>query len=185
MVEASTSLGEMAHELRFFTPALLYIRGAFDRNLSQELADHCAIQSGEIISIDCPKPFFQGLGRGVLGGRVVDWDHRIYATPHEHWETIKNFVQGIAAINHDIQRYWRAVVHTLDMVDAVAMMNKPHLADAVIITINVVGISGTDGLHHMAPASNPPLTRPYPATGNAEAKILEEAKVALSIGAES
>lgn len=157
--EASTLSDMVADGFQFFTPALLVTHGLFDRdpvvefNRTMDTTD----DSERPFAVDCEHPFFSGLGKGLLNGQFVDWDHRLYGIVGEHWEQLLGFLNSLAW--HDPKRYNYAKVgsHDLTIVDPTKFYGHGGvLTEIPVLPITVFCVSGYRNFFWIRPAKDPP-----------------------------
>jgi hypothetical protein len=176
------SFAELAEEVYFFTPALIPLKGQYDRGVMGEFIRCCNPKEDDTpFAIDCEWPLFDGLGQSIEDGRVVNWDHRLYGVRRGAETEINNFLLSIALVNRRMRNYGRVTSHILRLVDAVKLHTDPLLDEIPVFTLTVYGVSMMDCIHHMAPAKDPPRTRPYATTAKPDPEIIKEGRIALGI----
>lgn len=98
-------LSQRANPLTLFTPALLVTHGGFDRDPVIEFdarfpADHADLRPFFIQLQRGDEAFFSGLGQApVSGGRMINWDRRLYCIDASRAEDCFAFIGGIAFSN--------------------------------------------------------------------------------------
>jgi hypothetical protein len=156
------TLTQMAEEFEFFTTALYNLAG-FDRDPIIEFLKFKQISDPreQPTAIDYPRPFFQGLGVGVLLGKVVNWDHRIYAIRREYWTDLRDTIAGIGWADQKRRIFARGLFHELTMVDPTQFYAAGGvLSELPLITITVFAVSSNKAFTHIQPALNPPRDLP-------------------------
>lgn len=168
------TLGDWSLELRYFTTALICTHGKFDRDPLYEFNSRHYVEDPDLrpFAIDCPRPFFQGLGTHTLGRRPrvptdppqeqVNWDHRLYAVHASRWEELLTFIGGITFTDPQIACYVKVFNHTLEIMDATAWSQLVGLDALPTIQVTVFGVSSNTNFVYMRPAVDPPRTRAYP-----------------------
>jgi hypothetical protein len=170
---AERTLLDWSRELEFFTPALLVQFGKFDRDPVIEVIKHTGIAAS---AVNCESPLFSGLGKGMLLGQEVNWDHRLYCVPTEHWTPFRDTLNGIAWRDVERGTYNRAMFHELDVFDPTTFAKRGGLlAELPFLTITVFGVSNNKGQVYLEPASSPPQNRPSPKTIGPRPEMVQEA----------
>ncbi len=157
------TLTEMSEEFEFFTTALYNLAG-FDRDPVIEFLKYYPLPDprDQPAAIDYPRPFFQGLGVGLLLGKVVNWDHRIYAIRREHWQALRDTIAGIGWADQQKRIFARGLFHELTMVDPTKFYAAGGvLSELPLITITVFAVTSNKAFTHIQPATDPPRTRPW------------------------
>jgi hypothetical protein len=177
----SQTLLDLAGELTYFTTAPLQIYGGFDRDACMEYVLHNNPPEAERpFAIDCEHPFFQGLPATLLGlaphQERVAWNHRIYAIPTVRWEDCREFIACLAVTNTPAKRYTATDWHEVQVVDPLSMASGRVLDTLPLLTVVVFTANTNHGFIHLAPAKDPPRTRPYPFRQEPRAEIVTLAK---------
>lgn len=173
------TFGELSKEVTFFTPALLLVRGEFDRDPISEFRKELNPPADQMpFAIDVPLPIFQGLGSTLMGGYPVNWDNRLYGVATDYWQAFYDFMLAITAIDRRKPRYWRTISHGLTIVDPIALKYRKQES---IPTVDIIVFcpSAVDGLYHLAPATDPPRTRAFPVRGEPNPDIVKEGLAVL------
>lgn len=157
------TLSDMTRDMEFFTTALMVTAGNFDRDpIIEYLKVHNLPGRDAPIAIDYARPFFEGLGTGVLLGRVINWNHRLYAIRRELWPDFRDTVAGMAWADQRQRTYTRALFHELEIVDETLMHKKGEILSGLpMITITVFACSSNLAFNYIAPALRPPVTRAF------------------------
>lgn len=182
---AEGSLCDMAKDgYVFFTTALILTHGLLDRDPVAEFerthttndpATRCQ-------AIDCEYPFFEGLGMGVLGNALVNWDHRLYAVVPETWVECKSFLEAICAFSTKKQHYFRTGSYQLNIVDPIAFHGfgvGRYGGELPVIEVNVFCVATNRLFAWIAPPENPPLTLPSICLGPPRPEVIPEAAAVL------
>lgn len=183
--EELTTLSQLTREFAFFTPALILTHGHFDRDPMREFNAFRPVDTDaeRPFAVDAARPFFQGLGVHPLpDGEMVNWDHRLYGIVRHRWDEVLNFLGGLAMYDSRRYHYARAMSYSLLIVDPTSLgQGGPVLwtGDVPTISITVFGVSTNRGIHYLAPAADPPRTRPFPHTRPADQKLVAEAEAVL------
>lgn len=182
VTQSKHTLGDMAKDgFVFFTPALITTHGLFDRDPLVEFRRHHPHIKDDLapFAIDCERPFFQGIGHGIVNGQFIDWNHRLYGMHSQHWEELHRFLSALAM--YDAKRYHYAKIgwHHLVIVDPTAMASDKVLTEIPRIRITVFCVSGYRGFAYIEPAKDPPRTLPYLKLKPPERELQEEAEALL------
>ncbi len=178
------TLSDYALELRYFTTALIYTHGHFDRDVLYEFNSRYYVDDPDLrpFAVDCARPFFQGLGVTPLGrtGEQVNWDHRIYAIHQSRWEQCLQFLLGISFSNPATQHYVRVFSHVLQLLDPTAWDRVTAVDEVPEIMLTVFGVSTNRNFVYLQPAANPPLTRPCPVAEAPRQDAIREGQAVLN-----
>lgn len=167
--EPEHTLQEMSKELRYFTTALIITHGRFDRDPLYEFNSrhwHDDINMRPF-AIDLPQPIFQHLGITLLGRpesgcqERVNWNHRLYAIHESRFEELQKFITSISFSDPYSKRFVTVGAHVLEIVDQTSLGIMAAADELPTIHITVFCISTNYEFVYMAPAVDPPRTRPY------------------------
>jgi hypothetical protein len=181
--EAAHTLTDMVRDgFVFFTPALLLTHGLFDRdpivefNRTHETED----EAERPFFVDCQFPFFQNLGFGMVGGQLVNWDHRLYGICGRNWEELRSFLGALAWYDPHRYNYARVGSHALQIIDPTLLHDHGNaLTELPFIEITVFCVSTYRGFVWMSPATDPPRTRPFPRVEPPRKRLQQEAEAVL------
>jgi hypothetical protein len=178
-----STIGDMARDgFVFFTPALITMYGLLDRDPVVEFnkTHHTTDDAERVFYIDCEYPFFTGLGEGLLGGQLVDWDHRIYGITGANWGPCKSFLEAISGFSAKLYHYFRIGTHELSIVDPTAFYGHGGtLLELPVIDLTVFCVSTNRSFSWIAPAKDPPRTMPYLYVDPPRPEIIPEAEAIL------
>lgn len=179
-----STLGDMQKDgYVFFTPALVVTHGLFDRdpviefNRTHQTDD----EEDRPFQVDCDYPLFQDLGKSVVQGQVVDWDHRIYGIVEPGWEQLRDFIGSIACCMPAWYHYAKIGFHNLKIVDSTALHGGRVLTELPTVDIFVFFVSTCRYFAWMAPAKDPPRTLPFAQVDPPKPEIKAEAEAAFVI----
>lgn len=177
-----STIGDMIKDgFVFFTPALLLTHAHFDRDPLVEFnRTHTTNDPQEQpFFVDCERPFFQGLGRSLLGDKLVNWNHRLYGVHKDVWPQCRDFIAAIAV--YDVKRYHYAKMgsHDLRIIDPTALRGHGGVAELPVIDITVFCVSAYRYFVWIAPAVDPPRTLPYVKLDPPQPEIIPEAEAVL------
>lgn len=177
-----STLGDMrADGYVFFTPALIITHGLFDRdpviefNRTHQTND----ESDRPFHVDSEYPFFQALGKSLVQGDLVDWDHRLYGVHETHWAQLRDFIAAIAIYDPKRYHYAKIGFHNLKIVDPTALHANRVSAELPTIDIWVFFVSAYRYFAWMAPAKDPPRTFPFAQVDPPKPEIKVEAEAIL------
>lgn len=179
-----TTLLELFHQgWRLFTPSLICTHGRFDRDPIMEFrAAHPDIMDAEApFTVDCERPFFSGIGLGVLGprGQVVDWDRRLYGAHDSIWQRLYDFLIGLTIYERKSYHYARVGSHLLNIIDQTSMGVGLPRESLPQLSVTVFCVSGYRSFAYIAPAKDPPRTLPYLQVEAPRQDIKREAEAVL------
>lgn len=180
------ALGEIAGDFTFFTTALLFTHGFFDRDpIGMWAQAHKDDRSVWPAWVDFRRPFFQDLGAGLLPPGIkqqpspVNWDHRLYMIADEAWEPLRDFIARMAWTDPKRRQYTKVCYHEVTIVDPTTMATKAFLEELPTIDVTVFAVSTNRYFAYMYPAHDPPRTRPYPVKESPHLDVMREAEAAL------
>lgn len=178
---ASHTLQDMAKDFVFFTPALMVTHGLFDREPVVEFTLQHPVADPDLapFAIDSEYPFFEGLPLSNYGGQTIDWNRRLYGIVKERWELIREFLSRIVLLDTRRKHYAKVCWHSLIVVDHLTLRTRPGIGELPTLTIFVFAVSGNKRFTYLAPAKDPPRTRPYPAVEAPRPDIIIEAEAVM------
>lgn len=182
VVEVPHTLGDMVNDgFFFFTTALVTTHGLFDRDPIVEFRRmHPKIADSDApFAVDCQYPFFNGLGHGLLNGKFIDWNRRLYGVHGDYWEVLHRFVSSLAMFDAERYHYAKVGWHPLIIVDQTAMHTGAILTEIPSIPITVFCVSGYRGFAYISPAEDPPRTFPFLTLSPPKAELQAEAEALL------
>lgn len=176
------TLADVAKECALFTPALIVTHGHFDRDPVAEYNAHHPTDDPDVAPfiLDATDfQFFQGLGKTMLGGQLVDWDRRLYGIRKDMWDQCRGFIGAISMYEPRRYHYARVMYHDLIIVDPVKLRSGKVLEDLPTVMITVFGVSGNRECVFLQPALDPPRTYPNPKLVAPDANVVREAEAIL------
>jgi hypothetical protein len=150
---AARTLGDLAGEYHFFTPAVVY--------LNDLVGDWPLIDLMYELRRDVPfyyKKFRWPLFRGLeTPDGDVDWNHALWAVRVGDWRPFFDFYCSVAARDRD--RVRRIAAQTLAVLDPLA---AEHVitGDVPAVTVTAFGIDGSDCVIAFEPGARPLLLPP-------------------------
>jgi len=180
--ENLTTLGDLARDgYVLFTPALIVTHGLFDRNPIVEFnrTHQTNDPKDRPFQVDCDDPLFQDLGKSLVRGEFIDWDHRIYGIHGDYWEELRDFVGAIAVYEPKRYHYAKIGFHNLRIVDPTAMRTGRLFEALPAIDIWVFFVSAYRYFVWMAPAKDPPRTKAFAMVEPPKPEIKKEAEAIL------
>jgi hypothetical protein len=162
--EQLSTLSDMQRDgFVFFTPVLISTHGLFDRDPIIEFSrTHTTNDEAERpFYVDCAYPFFQDLGKSLVREQLIDWDHRLYGIHESQWESLRDFVGSIAIYDANRYHYAKVGYHNLRIVDPTTLHSGQVMLSLPTLDIWVFFVSTYRYFAYLAPAVDPPRTRPY------------------------
>lgn len=174
-VGAAKSLSEMSAEYVFFTPAPLYLFGAFtDAPLIDFM--HAVGQDVPIYFKSFRSPVFRGLDNPATGD--PGWNYGLWAVHREHWQALSDFLVSITLTYSEEGAVAGIGEHTLVIADPLAVdLNVVYTNRLPVLTVFAFGLNGSKFRAAIVPGTNhaidPPRLRVYGAA--AEMQIFAKA----------
>lgn len=165
----------------FFTTALIITHGLFDRDPLVEFNRYHETEDDaeRPFAVDCQYPFFQDVGQSVVNDELVNWDHRLYGIPEHNWPYCESFIKAIAMFDAKLYHYAKVGSHALTIVDPTKLHSTGVIKELPTVDITVFCVSGYRNFVWMAPAADPPRTRPFPKVDPPMSGIKAEAEALL------
>ena len=137
-----SSLAPLAQEYTFFTPALLYLHGAF---LESMWLDYM-YELGEPVNFyhyKFEKPLFEGL-HTPDGDR--DWNHVLWLMEKPFYPSLEDFVCSLSIAHRERRQFRRYGVQRLTLFDPCTVDRRGmYLAAAPTVEVNVFGVTDVRG----------------------------------------
>lgn len=166
---------------RFFTPALITTHGLLDRDPVVEFdKTHQTTDPDErVMCLDCEYPLFEGIGVGLLGGKAVNWDHRLYAAIEETAAQCISFLSAVSAYSAAQYHYFRVGTYTMPILDPIAFNGHRGLTHIPMVEITVCCVATNRSFAWLEPAKDPPRTKAYLQVGPPRPEVQAEAAAVL------
>ena len=94
----------LATDFMAFTPGVLHTHGNLDIDPIAEFVASHPDSDCDVGRRDFPIPLFRGIARDSAMAEEV-WDRRLYFIEHRFWDDLLRFLQGIAMVDRQRQRY--------------------------------------------------------------------------------
>jgi len=156
-ISQATSLGSLVEEYAFFTHALLFTHGKWERDPVLDYVmqqRHC-----EVHRVMTNMPIFSGLEHRKPNGEVIpDWNHILLACHKDHWNGLRDYMMQVGGFDRLTGYFYRMLVQVIPVIDAVAMDRMVSLpGQRPMIYIMTFGLDGNKGQVYFKPALNPPI----------------------------
>jgi len=153
------TLSDMSEDVEFFTTALISTAGNFDRDPVVEFnRRHETSVAAELpFALDYAKPFFSGLGIGLLAGSPVNWDRRLYGIVRDRWELCRDTIGGIAIMDKDSGFYARVAFYEIEIPDLPAIKKMSVVDHVPTVPCTVFAVSSNKAFSYLVPAAFPNL----------------------------
>ena len=145
----------------FFTPALLFMYGGFDRDPVVEFGSYYScVSSSRVFCVDLKRDhefFFRGIGTAPAPGSrtTVNWDKRLYVSPQDMTDSCFAFLGGLGWSCPKTQFFGRTFAYDISIPDpTVSPTQQPP-----DISVRVFGVVAADFVVFLDPAASPPIVR--------------------------
>jgi len=149
-VSKFTLLDMQAHFVLCTSGVLHATIPGLNRDLVRDFLTAVEDATDAVAVFDSGPALFDGLGQQLVLNKFVDLDRRIYAVRKDLWEGLRNFVGSAAFIASDMTTY-QVLLHTVAVVDVVAMQKSPLLPALPIVTVQVFAVNHDTGFYHLLP----------------------------------
>jgi len=159
--KATGTLTDMAEDYVFFTPCVINATTPFDRDPVVEFQRQHPTDQQELwpVVIDSQEPFFKGLGTGLAGSDVVNYDCRLYAILKERWELLRDTIAGIGIVSQELEYYARIVYYETTIPDIFALKKATVITQDMKVPVTVFGVASNRETAYLLEVPYPQLPR--------------------------
>jgi len=172
----TSTLTDMLDDYVFFTPAVISATTPFDRDPVVEFQRQHPTDEQELwpVVIDSQEPFFRGLGTGLVGQDVINYDCRLYAIVKDRWELLRDTIAGIGIVSQELSYYARILYYETTIPDIFALKKATVITKDMKVPVTVFGVSSNRETAYLLEVQYPNL--PKLVKVDPDAAILEESR---------